>query len=104
MVKWNLLKKLKLENEDNLIKEKKITNKENFKRDNKPIVEYKETIYASIKSSKKTSKSTSSNGELYCSDVGSIKKKINKPHIIHVKKQRNEVDKTIDKIIQNKKK
>ncbi len=105
MVKWNLFKKLKLGNEDNLIKEKKITNKEDFKRDNKPVAEYKETLYASTKPSKKTNKSTSSNEEIYWRDVGSINnKKINKSHITHTQKPRNEVNKTEDKIIQKRKK
>ena len=104
MVEWNLFKKFIPENEDDKKKETKITNKENFKQENKPIAEYKETLYASTKSSKKTNKTTSPNEEIYWRDVGSIEKKIDKIDITHAQKPRNEVDKSVDKIIQKRKK
>jgi hypothetical protein len=104
MAKWSLFKKLKPENEDITIKETKIINEEEYKQTHEPLAEYKETLYASTKSSKKISKNISSNEEIYWRDVGSIEKKIDKLHITRAQKPTTQVDKTVDKIIQKRKK
>lgn len=103
MVKWSLFKKLKPKNEGIAIKEIEIINEE-YKQAYEPLAEYKETLYANTKSSKKTSKITSSNEEIYWRDVNSIEKNIDKLHITRAQKPTTRVDKTVDKIIQKRKK
>jgi hypothetical protein len=107
MAKWSLFKKSKLENEyitkDDTIEI--ITNKEEYKNDNKPLAEYKETLYTAAKSSKKTkSNTTSSTEQRYWRDVDLIEKKVDHLHINRAQKPTTEVDKTVDKLIQKRKK
>ena len=92
MAKWSLFKKSKPENEyiatDETIEI--ITNEEEYKQDNKPLAEYKETLYTSTKSSKKTkSNTTSSTEQRYWRDVDSIEKKVDKLHITPCSKTYN---------------
>lgn len=107
MAKWSLFKKSKPENEyitkDDTIEI--ITNKEEYKKDNKPLAEYKETLYTATKSSKKTKSNTSSSTEpRYWRDVDLIEKKVDHLNINHAQKPITVVDKTVDKLIQKRKK
>jgi hypothetical protein len=103
MAKWSIFKKLKPENEDTAIKETKIINEE-YEQTYEPLAEYKEILYTNTKSSKKKSKKTFSNEEIYWRDVDLIEKKIDKLHITRAQKPTTEVDKTVDKVIQKSKK
>lgn len=103
MTKWSFLKKLKPQNENTEIKETKIKNEEDA-QNIKPLVEYKETLYSSTKSHKKISKTISPNKEICWRDVDSIEKKIDKLHITKAQKPTTELDKTVDIIIQKRKK
>ncbi len=104
MVKWNLFKRLIPEKEDIPSKEtvRIIDNEEEIKEDNKPLAEYKETLYTSNKSSIKSTSTYSSTGDRYWRNVDAIEKKIDKLNKTQVKKPTTEVDKKVDKIIQKR--
>jgi hypothetical protein len=105
MIKWNLFKILKHENEDVKTKEPQvIKNEEVIEQKDEPLAEYKETLFTSKKSSKKSSNTSSSNENRYWRDVDSIEKKIDKLHITQAKKPTTELDKKVEKIIQKQKK
>lgn len=106
MAKWSLFKKSKPENEyipTDEIKEI-ITNKREYEKDYKPLAEYKETLHTSTKSSKKTKNTTSSTDQRCWRDVDLIEKKVDTLHITQAQKPTTEVDKTVDKLIQKRKK
>ncbi|MCJ7572166.1 MAG: hypothetical protein MUO82_09885 [Candidatus Thermoplasmatota archaeon] len=106
MAKWSLFRKSKPENVYLTTDETEeiITNKEEYRKDNKPLAEYKETLYTGAKSSKKTKSTTSLTEQRYWRDVDLIEKKVDNLHIIRVQKPATEVDKTVDKLIQKRRK
>ena len=106
MTKWNFLEKLKTKIESVTTNETKRISENNYesKQDDKPLAEYKETLYINTKSSKKTSMTNSSQNQIYWRDVDSIEKKIDNIHKNRAKKPTSEIDKTVDKIIQKPKK
>lgn len=105
MAKWSLFKKSKTEDETNSIEETKEVTviEEETVQEDKPLAEYKETLYSGTKSSK-TYGSGSSNEQRYWRNVDSIEKKVDHLHITRAEKPSTEVDKTVDKLIEKRKK
>lgn len=106
MIKWNFFKKLIPENKVFTTNEtKKILIKEDeTHKNNKPLAEYKETLYTNTKSSKKTNSTSSSKNNISWRDVNSIENKIDKLHTTKAQKPKTEIDKTVDKVITKGKK
>lgn len=106
MAKWNLFKKTKPENQDIATEETKkiMMQEEECEEEDKPLAEYKETLYTDTKSSKKTNSDDSSTEQRYWRDVDSIEKKVDKLHITRAQKPATAVDKTVDKLIEKRKK
>ncbi len=75
-----------------------------IKKNDKPLAEYNETLYTDTKSSKKTNSDDSSTEQRYWRDVDSIEKKVDKLHITRAQKPATAVDKTVDKLIEKRKK
>ena len=95
MVKWRVFSKSKEKIPD--IKEISIT-----KTDEKPLAEYKETLYTDYPKSKKQAYAFSN--QTAWRDVQAIEKNIDTIHITNAKKPTNELDKIVDRIIAKKKK
>ncbi len=95
MVKWRVFSKSKKEIPNT--KELIIT-----KNEDKPLTEYKETLYTDYPKSKKQAYAFSNQASWR--DVQAIEKNIDTIHITNAKKPTNELDKIVDRIIAKKKK
>lgn len=100
MGKWNLFGKPKEEKTET----KPPETEEKKEEKNKAHAEYRETLQTG-KSTKKQSKNTDSNVEQRVwRDVDSIEDKVDNLHITRAQKPATEVDRTVDKLIQKRKK
>jgi predicted HAD superfamily phosphohydrolase YqeG len=95
VVKWRVFRKSKKEIPNS--KELIIT-----KNDDKPLTEYKETLYTDYPKSKKQAYAFSN--QTSWRDVQAIEKNIDIIHITNAEKPTNELDKIVDRIIAKKKK
>ena len=95
MVKRRVLSKLKEKapesNEELLVK-----------TENKPLVEYKETLYSDNAKPKKEEHSYSN--QIIYRDIYSIEKNVDNIHIASAKKPSNELDRVVDRLLAKKKK
>ena len=103
MIKWRLFGKSKeeiSETQSKTVGEAPVNNIEV----NKPICEYHETLQTGKPTTKKYTVKDSNVKQHIWRDMDAIERKIDDIHIKHAKKPKTEIDKTVDKLIENRKK
>jgi len=96
MAKWKLFGKSKTEKDETLQPQEPITQEQ----EDQSIVNYKETLYAT--NPKKGSTKTSSNDKTW-RDVDAIEKKVDNLHITRAGKPVTDLDKTVERLIDKRK-
>ena len=106
MSKWKLFSKSKQKEEEpqpeeNTATELEETTKEEQETGEKPLAEYRETLQTGSKT-KKTSKPISN--QIVWRDVNTIEKNIDNLHITRAQKPVTQLDKTVDRLLEKRKK
>ena len=98
MPRWRLFSKSKSKEEEIIKPQEEIKKEEIIREEDKPLAEYKETIYTSAYASKKGRKQVLSDQRIW-RDVDSIEKNIDNLDMKEAKKPITNLEKKVDKII-----
>jgi hypothetical protein len=107
MAKWSLFRKSKSEEETKEPEKIEETPREKtieIQTEEETLAEYSETLQTGKPSSKKTSLTKSSSDQRHWRDVDTIENKVDNLHKTHAEQPVTEVDRTVDKLIEKRKK
>jgi hypothetical protein len=107
MTKWSLFRKSKSEEETKeLEKIEETPTKEiiEIRTEEEPLAEYNETLQTGKPSSKKPNSKSLLSEQRHWRDINSIENKVDNIHKTRAEKPMTEVDRTVDKLIEKRKK
>lgn len=107
MAKWSLFRKSKSEEETKEPEKIEETPREEtvkIQAEEEPLAEHSETLQTGKPSSKKTSSAKLPSDQRYWRDVDTIENKVDNLHKTRAEQPVTEVDRTVDKLIEKRKK